>query len=43
MKESGIKSMNNIDLVLNNELNNQYNFKSVLSIPLILDQIFKFL
>ena len=46
MKESSIKSMNNIDLDLNKELkssNNQYNFKNVLSIPLILDQIYKFL
>ena len=44
MKESSIKSMNNIDL--NKELkysNNQYNFKNVLSIPLILEQIYKFL
>ena len=46
MKKSSNKSMNNIDLVLNKELkysNNQYNFKNVLSIPLILDQINKFL
>ena len=46
MKESSIKSMNNIDLDLNKELkssNNQYNFKNVLSIPLILAQLFKFL
>ena len=46
MKESGIKSMNNKDLDLNKELkysNDQYNFKKVLSIPLILEQIYKFL
>ena len=46
MKESSIKSMNNKYLDLNKELkysNNQYNFKNALSIPLILDQICKFL
>ena len=46
MKESSIKSMNNRDLDLNKELkysNNQYNFKNVLSIALILVQICKFL
>ena len=44
--EDSIKSNNKVDLALNRELkysNNQYNFKNVLSIPLILDQIFKFM
>ena len=46
MKNSNIKSKNNVDLDQNKELKyskNQYNFKNVLSIPLILDQIFKFI
>ena len=40
------KLMNKVDLKQNKESkysNNQYNFKNVLSIPLILDQIYKFL
>ena len=46
MKNSSIKSTNNEELEEIKELkysNNQYNFKNVLSIPLILDQIFKFI
>ena len=46
MKDSSIKSINNADLEQNKELKNfnyQYDFKNVLSIPLILDQIFKFI
>ena len=46
MKDSSIKSTNNEELEEIKELkysNNQYNFKNVLSIPLILDQIFKFI
>ena len=45
MKDS-LKSKNKEDLEHNRELkyfNIQYNFKNVLSIPLILDQIFKFM
>ena len=41
-----IKSNNKKDLTQNRELkysNNQYNFKNVLSIQLIIDQIFKFM
>ena len=46
MGVSSIKSKNNVDLDQNKELKyskNQYNFKNVLSIPLILAQIFKFI
>ena len=44
MKNSSNKSKNNENLVQDLKYSkNQYNFKNVLSIPLILDQIFKFL
>ena len=45
MDNSNNKSMNNVDLNKNKELkytNHQYNFKNVLSIPLILHIIFEF-
>ena len=40
------KSMNKVDIELNRESkysNNQYNFKNVFAIPLLLDQIFQFM
>ena len=40
------KSMNKVDLEQNRESkysNNQYNFKNVFAIPLLLDQIFQFM
>ena len=44
--EDSIKTNKKVDLTQNRELkysNNQYNFKNVLSIPLILDQTLKFM
>ena len=44
--EGSIKSIDKKELDQNRELkcpNHQYNFKNVLSIPLILDQIFQFM
>ena len=46
MKNSSIKSTNNEELEEIKELkysNNQYNFKNVLFIQLVLDQVFKFM
>ena len=44
--EDSIKSNNKVNLTQNRALkysNNQYNFKNVLAIPLLLDKIFKFM